>query len=56
MKKSKRALWALLALAALNAGCAGIISFSVPEEFKGKKTVEDPPLTYKAPAPQVKTA
>lgn len=44
-----RAWLLLLALAALAWGCAGVIEFRLPDEFKGRKLKEDPPLSL-APA------
>ncbi len=35
----------LLGGALLCSGCAGVAEFRLPEEFKGKKQVEDPPLS-----------
>lgn len=38
-------LLALLGLLAFAAGCAGVVEFRLPEEFRNGKTVEDPPAT-----------
>ncbi len=56
MKKIGTFLWVLLVALAFSAGCAGIISFDVPEEFKGKKTIEDPPLSQAPVFGREKTA
>lgn len=45
MKQGIYSLVALLALALFSNGCAHVIEFRVPQEFKDKKQVEDPPLT-----------
>ena len=45
MRRGK--LWILtLGLLALCAGCAHVLEFRTPEEFRGKKVKEDPPGTY----------
>lgn len=44
-----RRLWLnLLALLflALGAGCAHVLEFRTPQEFRGQKVKEDPPGTY----------
>ena len=46
--KSKLAIPAALALAALSSGC---IHFRQPKEFKNRKMKQDPPLLNQAPAP-----
>jgi hypothetical protein len=47
---------ALLAAGLAVSGCAGIVEIKLPREFKGKKQVEDPPLSRLAPAPARKAA
>lgn len=45
-----RALRLFLGLAFLGlAGCVGLPEFRLPEEFKGRKQREDPPLTGSLP-------
>ncbi len=44
MKQLKLA-WVIAALAALGTGCAHIVEMRVPREFKGKKQIEDPPVS-----------
>ena len=38
-------LLALLGLLAFAAGCAGVVEFRLPEEFRDGKIIEDPPAT-----------
>jgi len=38
-------LLALLGLLALASGCAHVLEFRLPQEFRDGKTVEDPPAT-----------
>jgi hypothetical protein len=35
----------LVFLAVLSGGCAGVVSLRLPEEFKNKKLIEDPPAS-----------
>jgi hypothetical protein len=46
----------LLGLLSCLSGCAGIAELRMPQEFKGKKQVEDPPLTWRAPQPKASRA
>jgi hypothetical protein len=41
---------ALLTLLLGLSGCAGIAELRMPQEFKGKKQIEDPPLTWQGPS------
>jgi hypothetical protein len=44
-------LLALLIGCAFATGCAGVIEFNTPAQFKQKKMVEDPPEGWAAPGP-----
>jgi hypothetical protein len=43
--------WALMA-----SGCAGVIEFQMPEQYKAKKLKEDPPGSFYVPAGPARTA
>jgi hypothetical protein len=45
MKLKVYKLLGIGALVLLSSGCANVIEFRVPTEFKDKKKIEDPPLT-----------
>ncbi|HTB34367.1 MAG TPA: hypothetical protein VK842_05855 [bacterium] len=47
----RRTLLLLLALgwALMASGCAGVVEFQMPDQYKDKKLKEDPPGSYLAP-------
>ena len=54
----RRTLLLLLALgwALMASGCAGVIEFQMPEQYKAKKLKEDPPGSFYVPADAPRTA
>ena len=54
---SRRILLLILALAwaLMASGCAGVVEFKMPEQFRDKKVKEDPPGSFYVPQGRART-